>query len=277
MTYPFPVDPPHVPDRNPGGGVRRRFTLPPDWDSGGSAVVPLRRGGLVLRRVRQRCGRRPQQGQRLVREFDITQLVRLEDNVIAVRVHQWSAGSYLEDQDMWWLSGIFRGVTLINEPAGAVRDFFVHADYDAGHRVGILSIDTDRPATLSVPELGIAGAETGAGSTSSWHVPAEPWSDEHPRLYDAVLASPGGDVRFRVGFRRIEVRDGQIRLNGNVIQFRGVNRHEWHPETGRSLDEATMRTDVVLMKRHNINAVRTSRSSARSAVPRPVRRVRAAR
>ena len=79
-----------------------------------------------------------------------------------------------------------------------------------------------------------------------------------PGCYDAILASAGGDIRFRIGFRRIEVRDGQIRLNGRTVQFRGVNRHEWHPETGRSLDEATMRADVLLMKRHNINAVRTS-------------------
>ena len=86
--------------------------------------------------------------------------------MIAVRVHQWSAGSYLEDQDMWWLSGIFRGVTLINEPDGAVRDFFVHADYDAGHGTGILRVETSSPATLSVPELGIAGARP-APNTSS--------------------------------------------------------------------------------------------------------------
>jgi len=133
------------------------------------------------------------QGSRLVREFDITQLVRPGDNVIAVRVHQWSAGSYLEDQDTWWLSGIFRGVTLINEPAGAVRDFFVHADYDAGHGTGtgILRIGTDRPAALSVPELGIADAATG---TEHRIRDAEPWSDEHPRLYDAVLTSPSGSA-----------------------------------------------------------------------------------
>ena len=85
------------------------------------------------------------QGSRLVREFDVTHLVRPEDNVIAVRVHQWSAGSYLEDQDMWWLSGIFRGVTLIDGPAGAVRDFFVHADYDAGRGTGILRLNTSSP------------------------------------------------------------------------------------------------------------------------------------
>jgi beta-galactosidase len=254
VTYPFPVDPPHVPDRNPAGEYRRRFTLPPDWDSSGSAIVRFDGVDSCFAVFVNGAAVGHSKGSRLVREFDITRLVRPEDNVIAVRVHQWSAGSYLEDQDMWWLSGIFRGVTLINEPDGAVRDFFVHADYDAGHGTGRLRVETSSPATLSVPELGIAGATAGAEHL----VPAEPWSDEHPRLYDAVLTSPGGDISFRVGFRRIEVRDGQIRLNGHVIQFRGVNRHEWHPETGRSLDEATMRADLVLMKRHNINAVRTS-------------------
>jgi beta-galactosidase len=254
VTYPFPVDPPHVPDANPAGEYRRRFTLPPDWDSSGSAVVRFDGVDSCFAVFVNGAAVGHSKGSRLVREFDVTHLVRPEDNVIALRVHQWSAGSYLEDQDMWWLSGIFRGVTLINEPAGAVRDFFVHADYDAGRGTGILRLDTSSPATLSVPELGIAGAKAG----TEHRVTAEPWSDEHPRLYDAVLTSPKSDISFRIGFRRIEVRDGQIRLNGNVIQFRGVNRHEWHPETGRSLDDATMRADVVLMKRHNINAVRTS-------------------
>ena len=131
----------------------------------------------------------------------------------------------------------------------------MHADYDADRGAGLLRVDTDRPATLSVPELGITGAPAG---DAKYRVAAEPWSDEHPQLYDAVLTSPGGEIGFRVGFRRIEVRDGEIRLNGHAIAFRGVNRHEWHPVTGRSLDEATMRADVVLMKQHNINAVRTS-------------------
>jgi beta-galactosidase len=254
VTYPFPVDPPHVPDRNPAGEYRRRFTLPPGWDATGSAIVRFDGVDSCFAVFVNGAAVGHSTGSRLVREFDITRLVRPENNVIAVRVHQWSAGSYLEDQDMWWLSGIFRSVTLINEPAGAVGDFFVHADYDAGRGTGILRVDTDRPAVLSVPELGIAGAPTSA----EHRVAAEPWSDEHPRLYDAVLSAPGGDIRFRVGFRRVEVRDGQIRLNGHVIQFRGVNRHEWHPETGRSLDEATTRADILLMKRHNINAVRTS-------------------
>ena len=201
-------------------------------------------------------------------------LVRPEDNVIAVRVHQWSAGSYLEDQDMWWLSGIFRGVTLINEPAGAVRDFFVHADYDAGHRHRHpQGRRPARPAVLSVPELGIAGAEAGA----EHRVAVEPWSDEHPRLYDAVLASPGGDdLASGSGSAASRSATGRSGSTGTPIQFRGVNRHEWHPETGRSLDEAHHagghRADETAQHQRGADQP----LSARPAVPRPVRRIRAA-
>ncbi len=254
VAYPFPVDPPRVPDRNPTGEYRRHFTLPPDWDLSGSTVVRFDGVDSCFAVFVNGAAVGHSQGSRLVREFDVTQLVRAGDNVVAVRVHQWSAGSYLEDQDMWWLSGIFRRVTVITEAAGAIRDFFVRADYDADQGAGTLRVDADGPALLSVPELGIAGAQASADH----RVAAEPWSDECPRLYSAILTSPGGDISFRVGFRRIEVAGGQIRLNGRTVQFRGVNRHEWHPETGRSLDEATMRADIALMKQHNINAVRTS-------------------
>ncbi len=255
VVYPFPVDPPRVPDDNPSGEYRRRFTLPPEWDFGGSAVIRFDGVDSCFAVFVNGAAVGHSKGSRLIREFDVTNLVRPGGNVIAVRVHQWSAGSYLEDQDMWWLSGIFRSVTLINERPGAIRDFFVHADYDAAAGTGTLRVDTDGPATVSVPELGLSAAAAG---TDHQLPAAEPWSDEQPRLYDAALAGPGGEIAFRVGFRRIEVRDGRIRLNGRTVRFRGVNRHEWHPETGRSLDEATMRADVVLMKQHNVNAVRTS-------------------
>ena len=139
VTYPFPVDPPRVPDRNPTGEYRRRFTLPPQWDSGGSTLVRFDGVDSCFAVFVNGAAVGHSMGSRLVREFDITRLVRPENNVIAVRVHQWSAGSYLEDQDMWWLSGIFRGVTLIDEPAGLVRDFFVHADYDADRGAGLLT------------------------------------------------------------------------------------------------------------------------------------------
>jgi beta-galactosidase len=254
VVFPFPVNPPHVPSRNPTGEYRRRFTLPPGWDPDSPSV--LRFDGvdscflLFVNGVRVGHSK----GSRLAREFDVTGLLAYGDNVIAVRVHQWSAGSYLEDQDMWWLSGIFRSVTLISQPEGSVRDFFVHADFDNRTGTGTLRVETDRPAVLSVPELGLIGADPGRDH----RLPVEPWSDERPRLYSAVLSAGGVDISFRVGFRRIEVQDGQIRLNGQTVRFHGVNRHEWHPETGRSLDEATMRADILLMKQHNINAVRTS-------------------
>ena len=254
VAYPFPVDPPRVPDRNPTGEYRRHFTLPAEWEFSGSSIVRFDGVDSCFALFVNGASVGHSKGSRLAREFDITDLVKAGDNVIAVRVHQWSAGSYLEDQDMWWLSGIFRSVTVINEPPGGVRDFFVRADYDAGRGAGIFRVVTEGRAVVSVPELGIAAAGTGTGH----RVDAEPWSDEHPRLYSALLSSPAGDISFRLGFRRIEVRDGQIRLNGRTVQFRGVNRHEWHPETGRSLDETTMRADVILMKQHNINAVRTS-------------------
>jgi beta-galactosidase len=255
VVYPFPVDPPRVPGDNPCGEYRRHFTLPPEWDFDGSAVLRFDGVDSCFAVFVNGAAAGHSKGSRLVREFDITGHVRAGDNVIAVRVHQWSAGSYLEDQDMWWLSGIFRGVTVLNERPGAIRDFFVRADYEPASGAGLLRVDAAGQATVSVPELGLAGAAAGTGHRIET---VEPWSDEEPRLYDAVLSGPGGEIAFRVGFRRVEVRDGQIRLNGRPVRFRGVNRHEWHPETGRSLDEATMRADVLLMKRHNVNAVRTS-------------------
>ncbi len=255
VTYPFPVDPPHVPDANPTGEYRRTFALPPDWDFSGSTVIRFEGVDSCFALFINGAAAGYGMGSRLMREFDITALIRPGGNLVAVRVHQWSAGSYLEDQDMWWLSGIFRSVSVLSQLPGAVWDFFTHADYDPDDGAGLLRVEADVAATLSVPELGLDGVPTGADH----HVAAvEPWSDERPRLYAATLSSPAGEISFRIGFRRVEVAGGQIRLNGRTVEFRGVNRHEWHPETGRTLDEATMRADVVLMKRHNINAVRTS-------------------
>src|SRR3712207_1250990 len=140
-------------------------------------------------------------GSRLPTEFDVGEILRPgEENVLAVRVHQWSAGSYLEDQDMWWLSGIFGDVTLVARPERGLDDCFVHAEYDAATGAGTLRVDASAPARLTVPQLGIRAA---AGETVV--VPVEPWSAELPRLYDALLASPGERVRLRIGFRTVAV------------------------------------------------------------------------
>jgi beta-galactosidase len=251
--YPFPVDPPHVPTENPTGDHLRVFDLPEDWPAEGGSV--LRFDGV------ESCARvwlngtdiGEFKGSRLPHEFAVGHLLKPAGNVLAVRVHQWSAGSYLEDQDQWWLPGIFRDVTLLHRPAGSVLDFFVHASYDHPTGEGTLRVDSDVDGRVTVPELGLDVA-TGEPVT----VPVEPWSAETPRLYDGVLATEGERVPLRIGFRTVVLEDGLIKVNGRPVLFKGVNRHEWHPEKGRALDLETMREDVLLMKRHNLNAVRTS-------------------
>ncbi|MER5514106.1 glycoside hydrolase family 2 TIM barrel-domain containing protein [Streptomyces sp. NPDC002763] len=252
--YPFPVDPPRVPTENPTGDHLRVFDLPGEWD--------LTDGGAVLRFDGvESCARvwlngtdiGEFKGSRLPHEFAVGHLLRPAGNVLAVRVHQWSAGSYLEDQDQWWLPGIFRDVTLLHRPAGSVLDFFVHASYDHRTGEGTLRVDSDVDGRVSVPALDIDVA-TGEPVT----IPVEAWTAETPKLYDGVLATEGERVPLRIGFRTVALADGLIKVNGTPVLFKGVNRHEWHPQRGRALDLETMRADVLLMKRHNINAVRTS-------------------
>jgi beta-galactosidase len=252
VRYPFPVDPPFVPDENPTGEYRRAFDLPDGWPVAGSLLrfegvdscFRVWLNGVELGHAK---------GSRLAHEFAVESALRPGRNVLALRVHQWSSGSYLEDQDMWWLSGIFRSVTLLARPP--LRDFFVHADYDAETGAGTLSVDTDEPATLTVPELGLVDVDAAGPHRLST---VEPWSAEAPRRYSGTLRTERGSVPIHVGFRRVAVHDGLLTVNGKRILFRGVNRHEWHPDTGRALTLDTMREDVLLMKRHNLNAVRTS-------------------
>jgi beta-galactosidase len=252
VRYPFPIDPPHVPTENPTGDHLRMFDLPDDWP-GGAAV--LRFDGV------ESCARvwlngtelGTFKGSRLPVEFEVGERLRPRGNVLAVRVHQWSSGSYLEDQDMWWLPGIFRDVTLIERPEGAVTDFFVHCGYDHTTGEGTLRVDCEPGGTVTVPELGL-DIPTGEQVT----VRVQPWSAELPRLYDAELATEGERIPLRIGFRTVAVQDGVLKVNGRRILLRGVNRHEFDPDHGRTLDLETMRRDLLLMKQHNINAVRTS-------------------
>ncbi|GAB2874068.1 glycoside hydrolase family 2 TIM barrel-domain containing protein [Streptomyces mayteni] len=255
QQYPFPLDPPYVPDDNPTGEYRRSFELPSALRDVAGRVV-LRFEG-VDSAFAVWCNGIPlghATGSRLPSEFDVTDALVPGDNVIAVRVHQWSAASYLEDQDMWWLSGIFRSVGLLARPASGVEDLFVHAGFDHVTGDGTLRVDTPGPARVHIPELGVE-----AGTNEQLTVPdVQPWSAEEPRLYEATVSTDAERVTVRIGFRTVTVEDGLILVNGRNIRFRGVNRHEWHPDTGRALDLETMREDVLLMKRHNINAVRTS-------------------
>ncbi|MEV4804719.1 glycoside hydrolase family 2 TIM barrel-domain containing protein [Nonomuraea sp. NPDC049421] len=244
VSFPIPIDPPHVPGENPTGDYRRAFELPDGWQGGRLRFE----GAESLARVwlnGHELGFST--GSRLPVEYDAAPYLRPGRNLLAVRVHQWSAATYLEDQDMWWLPGIFRDVTLTRSTA----DVYVRADYRDGH--GVLAY-LEGPGPLSVPELGVAGLEPGGEIT----VEAEPWTAETPRLYEAVVTGDGETVRLRVGFRTISIEDGVLLANGRPLLLKGVNRHEFHPEHGRAVPYETMREDVLLMKRHNVNAVRTS-------------------
>ena len=251
VTYPFAVDPPRVPDANPTGEYRCRFAVP---DGFPLPRAVLRFDGVDscfavwLNGARLGDGK----GSRLPTEFDVSGTLRHGQNVLAVRVHQWSAGSYVEDQDMWWLSGIFRPVRIL---ARGLADFFVQADFDPGSGRGTLAVQSTAPARLSVPELGLAGADPAGPHVIEG---VEPWSDERPRLYAGEIVAGQERIAVRIGFRSVAVVDGVLTVNGAPILLRGVNRHEWDPRTGRTLTPETMLADVLAMKRHNVNAVRTS-------------------
>ena len=254
VTYPFPVDPPHVPDENPTGEYRCLFELPADWPAG-EAVIRFLGVDSAFTVWLNGVELGWSTGSRLTTEFDVGSHLRAGVNVVAVRVHQWSPASYLEDQDMWWLSGIFRNVSVISRPAGAIDDYFVHAGFDHVNGTGTLRVVTDVPALLTIPELGLQ------------QVPAEgphllpnieAWSAEQPRLYDGTLSAGGETIALHVGFRTIAVLNSLLTVNGRRILIRGVNRHEWNPDRGRAVTAQDMLSDVLLMKQHNINAVRTS-------------------
>lgn len=252
--FPFPVDPPHVPHENPTGDYRREFDVPASWDvdrvllrfDGVDSVGRVWLNGVELGIT---------SGSRLASEFDITDVVRRDEpNVLAVRVHQWSSATYLEDQDMWWLSGIFRDVTLLGRPADAIGDHWVHADFDHTDGSGVLRVEADAPARVTIPALGI---DVAAGELV--RIPdVRPWSAEDPWLYDGELASAGERIRLRVGFRTVAIVGDVFQVNGVRTLLRGVNRHDIDADTGRVLTEERMLHDIFLMKQHNINAVRTS-------------------
>jgi beta-galactosidase len=249
VRLPIPIDPPYVPSDNPTGDHKCSFDLPEDW---AASEAVLRFDGI------ESCGRvwlngvelGVTTGSRLPSEFAVGHLLRPQKNVLAVRVHQWSAGTYVEDQDMWWLPGIFRDVTLIAGPTDGLGDVRVYTSFDHETGLGTLRIETEHPATLTCAELDLSQADTG--------MPVRPWTAETPHLYRVEVATASERATVNVGFRTVSIVDKTLRVNGRRILLRGVNRHEFDPDHGRVISEVLMRADIELMKKHNINAVRTS-------------------
>ncbi|MFE7976855.1 glycoside hydrolase family 2 TIM barrel-domain containing protein [Streptomyces shenzhenensis] len=275
--------PPEVPhDVNPVGSYRRTFTVPDAW-SGRRTLLSFQgvKSAFFVWVNGKRVGY--SEDSYTPAEFDVTPYLRPGGNTLAVEVHRWSDGSWLEDQDMIDLSGIFRDVYLYSIPRVHVQDLFVHTALDSAYRDAVLTVDVavrDRDGDGGVAGhrvsaelfdargrrvLGLADT-AGDGTvslTGGVRAPAL-WSAERPHLYTLVvtLADARGravDVHStRVGFRQVEYGPGTFTLNGRPLVFRGTNRHESDPERGQAVDERRMVQDIRLMKQHNINAVRTS-------------------
>jgi beta-galactosidase len=262
VQFPFPIDPPHVPDENPTGDYRRRFTLPAGWTE--AERILLRFDGVESLYTVWVNGAEigAATGSRLATEFDVTAAVRPGENLVVVRVHQWSPASYLEDQDQWWLPGIFRDVTLIARPTAGIEDAWLRAGFLGGDGTVDAEVRADAtayPITLSIPELGIEHVWETAEAVTPLAVGAvEPWSAETPRLYETTVSNAAETISLRLGFRTVEINGDRFLVNGRRVVFHGMNRHEAHPDRGRVFDEEHARADLARMKRFNVNAIRTS-------------------
>jgi beta-galactosidase/beta-glucuronidase len=289
VAYPYPVDPPHVPQENPVGLYRRTFDLPAAWS--GRRIFLTFEGvdsAFYVWVNGQRVGY--SQGAHVPSEFDIGAYVRPGENTLAVQVFQWSDGSYLEDQDMWRLSGIFRDVYLTATPQVYVRDARIRtplaADYGNATlqvQATLFNVADDAAAqgtTLKAKLFDADGAvvvegvfslnselAVNANSVCDWQAELSnprKWTAETPYLYTLLLTltDTAGQVSevvsYRVGFRQVEVKDQQLWVNGVSIKLKGVDRHDTHPDLGHAVSYESMLKDITLMKQHNINTVRTS-------------------
>lgn len=259
VDFPIPVDPTAMPAENPTGLYFRRFTFKPQltrqilrFDGVDSTFKVWLNGQLVG----------DGHGSRLMTEFDVTGLLVTGENTIAVQVEKWSKYSFLEDQDQWWLSGIFRDVTIVDE--GRLDDLQLTPQFKAGQwQVQVVveaAADTKLSGKVYFAGETIAEADLANGKTTIDIPDPHEWTDETPNLYTLVVQdeTAGAMVPMRFGLRRVEMIDDQICLNGVPVLFNGVNRHEFNPETGRALTQDYILSEVTQIKRAGINAIRTS-------------------
>ena len=275
VKYPHKMEWPKIldrdtgkPDYNPVSSYRTRFTVPGDW--AGRRVI-LRFDGVYSAYYVWVNGKKVgyAEDSKLPSEFDITDYLNAPGaNLLCVEVSRWCDGSYLEDQDMFRFSGIFRDVTLWSMPKDGIWDFHVKTSLSSDYKAATLVVEGiagDWSATLYDAEfraVGTLNSSTSQPLNSSTpqllNLPAvHPWSAEKPYLYTLVVKK-GADIRMRrVGFKEQKIVGHTFFVNGKPIKFKGVNRHETSPENGRTVSLADMLADIRLMKRYNVNTVRT--------------------
>lgn len=273
VLYPFPINPPFVPQENPTGIYFKDLIL----DNIKDEKIVLKFNGVDSAFDLYVNGHHVgfSKGSRMPSEFDITKYVRNGSNRLTVRVYQFSDGTYLEDQDMWWLSGIFRSVELFRMDKNTLEDVYIETLPDEDYKNFTLKLAgkfltsevTKMKANLyqkdeKVDEFKIE-VENGKFQVLRNMVNPLLWNAEEPNLYVATLEYEleNGEkeiIPLRFGVRSINVIDNEIRLNGKRIFFNGVNRHDFNPTMGRTVTYDDMLQDVLLMKKHNINAVRAA-------------------
>ena len=251
VCYPFPFDPPYVPQINPCGWYRRTFTVA---DTG-------RRHYLVLEGVSS-CARvyvngaevGYTQGSRLQAEFDLTDYITAGENTLLIKVWQWCAGSYLEDQDAFRHNGIFRDVYLLVRPEGHLHDVSIASVDNAAFR-----ITADRSCSVRITD---GDRLVGEGAGTDLTIPvADPilWNAEKPHLYDIEIVCAGEIIHRRAGIRNIAISDQrEVLINGQPVKFRGVNHHDTSPTGGWTMTDDELLRDLQLIKSLNMNTVRTS-------------------
>ncbi len=286
VRYPIPVDPPRVPQENPVGCYRRRFSLSGN-EAAGHVFLTFEgvNSAFYVWVNGEKVGY--SQGSHMPSEFDVTPYVRAGENLLAVEVYQWSDATYLEDQDMWRLSGIFRDVYLTLSPEVRVQDVRVRPALNETREEGRLSVQ------VTVQNLGRAAVESHAvvarlydnrdalvaeateplalkaGTSDELELVlavSHPrlWNAEEPNLYTLLVqaqdahGNPREVQRVQVGFRDLKLEKGQLLLNGTPLLLQGVNHHDTHPDLGHAMSMESMVRDIVTMKRHNVNTVRTS-------------------
>jgi beta-galactosidase/beta-glucuronidase len=287
VVYPIPMDPPFVPNKNPVGLYRLNFKISEEWKKlrhficfeGVNCAFHLWVNGKEVGFSK---------GSHMPADFDITSYTRIGKNTLAVKVYKWSDATYLEDQDMWRLSGIFRDVYLMALSPVYVRDVFIKTICKESYRAADIralikirnkdkaiqkcrvrmDVFDDKSNKVITSELaGVVSIKPGEEKSIDFCeglISPKLWSDETPYLYFAVIslldeAGNTRDVRrINFGVRDIKIKDGEFLVNGRSIKFRGVNRHDIHPDHGHAVTEADMLRDIILMKQFNINTVRTS-------------------
>ena len=253
IRYPFPYDPPYIPKNNPAYHYSREFTLDNADEScqivfegvDSSFYVYVNNEFVGYSCIPHRLS-----------EFDITEFVKEGVNKLDLLVLKWSAGSYLEDQDKWRFTGIFRDVYLLHRPKERIEDYAIITEIEGSNGKVIFE---NRSAVSIIVEIAGQEKQVGAKQTEQFTIAdARLWSAENPYLYDMVLTANQEVIYERIGIRTSKVEDGIYYFNNKPIKFYGVNRHDFHPDKGATVSYEDMKKDILLMKSLHVNALRTS-------------------